>query len=451
MKTVLSLRCFLSSQFSYLFFFLLFPFLLISFEPRHTYLTWLSEETFNHITVTVHTDELTGPLELLYSEINPTVPPLYTVDHHLIQKPSHFINKRFLYHFNLTNLSPDQAYIFVIGNQKIGFSKPKKFKTPPEKSPHFRFVEGGDLEDPTKAEALLKIAAAYSPSALLLGGDYPSRIFSKKNYLVWDNWLDMIEKTLVTKEGVLIPLILAIGNHEVTLEKSVTKTSKKTRLRPKVPFYFTYFPQEKEKKQSFFLKKFGQNIVFFILDSGHFHSPLEEQRAWLKENLFKYQALDYKLALYHVPTYPSVRFKKNNWVYRGLLFLAGITGERKKASTLISKESWLQKKAWLPLFDQYQLTTAFEHHDGTLKRTKPLKKNKINSLGTVYLGDGAMAPTNQIFPLQAFLHRYFAKIRGYVQFFWLVDVFEDKIVYQAISEKGKILDEFTQPCLRSPK
>ena len=142
MKIISSLRFFLSHFFSMLFFsrlfflkrlfvviFLFLPFFLISFEPRHTYLTWMEEETYNHITVTVHTDGLTGPLELFYNEINPAIPVQYTGSNHLIQKPSHFINNRFLYHFNLEKLRSDQTYIFVVGNQKIGFSNPKKFKT----------------------------------------------------------------------------------------------------------------------------------------------------------------------------------------------------------------------------------------------------------------------------------------------------------------------------------
>lgn len=415
--------------------FLLFGFLKAwAFEPCHTYLTWQKEETYNHITVNIQVDGKLGDLELYFDKVEASV-----YKRLLKEKPKHFIKERFLYHFTLENLEPDTAYAFVVGNPQIGFSKPKKFKTPPFNSSFFRFIEGGDLEDAKKAQNLLKAAASYNPHALILGGDYPSLVFSKKDYPKWDIWLTNVEKTLVTKDGFLIPLIIAIGNHEVTLQK----TFKKDKVLAKTPFYFAYFPQETEKKQSFFLKKFGPEIVFLVLDSGHCHSPLEEQRAWLHENLKKYQNCRCKFAIYHVPTYPSVRFlSEKNFFYKTLYLLSWMRNAQKKVLKLVSCESLLQKKAWLPLFDQYHLTAAFEHHDGALKRTWPLKNGQIDSLGTTYLGDGAFAPANQIFPFQAYLNRHFAKTIGYVQFFWLVDVFRDKIVYKAVSEKGKILDVF---------
>ncbi len=444
--------------------FLYIPLIFFAFEPRHTYLTWLGEETNNHITVNVHTDKVSSQLELRYMPIeSPNLEKERKIKNILIgkahsktrkhkflttyqierifQKPSRFFNQRFLYCFNVSRLKAGQTYVFTVGNPKIGFSCLKKFKTPAENNQFYRFVEGGDLENPQKAQKLLKLAALYSPTAFLLGGDYPSLIFAKKNYPVWDTWLDIVEKELVTPDGCLIPLILAIGNHEITLQKTCQK---KNPLKLFAPFYFKFFPQEKEAKQSFFIKKFSSNLVFFVLDSGHFHSAVDEQRAWLHENLKKYQNCKYKFALYHVPIYPSVRFLENSWAYKLLFYLAKLRGEEKKVLTLLSKESFLQKKYWLPLFDKYNLTAAFEHHDGALKRTKPLKHDKINLKGTVYFGDGALSPINQIFPIQAFFNRHFAKTSGYVQFFWLVDIFPNKIVYKAISDKGKVLDVFKQ-------
>ncbi|MFA5250233.1 MAG: hypothetical protein WC371_02345, partial [Parachlamydiales bacterium] len=116
----------------------------------------------------------------------------------------------------------------------------------------------------------------------------------------------------------------------------------------------------------------------------------------------------------------------------------------KKTRQLFSLESQLQKKFWRPLFDWGRLSAAFEHHDGTLKRTKLLKNNQSCNFGTLYLGDGALAPSNQLWPIQAYLSQHFAKALGKVQFFWLVEVFEDQVIYQAISETGEILDGFTQ-------
>ena len=43
----------------------------------------------------------------------------------------------------------------------------------------------------------------------------------------------------------------------------------------------------------------------------------------------------------------------------------------------------------MPLFDNYHLTAAFEHHDHAFKRTHLLRANQTDPGGTLYLGDGS--------------------------------------------------------------
>ena len=68
---------------------------------------------------------------------------------------------------------------------------------------------------------------------------------------------------------------------------------------------------------------------------------------------------------------------------------------------------WQGREHWLPLFDEYGVTAAFEHHWHVMKVTKPLRNNEVSLFfldldgwtrlmtakqvhegGTVYFGDG---------------------------------------------------------------
>ena len=106
---------------------------------------------------------------------------------------------------------------------------------------------------------------------------------------------------------------------------------------------------------------------------------------------------------------------------------------------------WRAKNIGPPLFDKYNLTVAFEHHEHCLKRSKPIKNDKIASNGTVYLGDGALGPHDQHTPIQNFIKDYFAKTIGYIHFFWLVEIREDHIRYRAVGSHGRTVDEYIQP------
>lgn len=48
------------------------------------------------------------------------------------------------------------------------------------------------------------------------------------------------------------------------------------------------------------------------------------------------------------------------------------------------------REAWVPIFDEYEFTGAFENHVHQYKRSYPLKNSKKSDKGTVYFGDGSM-------------------------------------------------------------
>lgn len=334
--------------------------------------------------------------------------------------------ERILYQIELSNLQPDTRY-YVKVLDKVG-----SFKTVPEKG-KLRFVEGGDWENTAEAAQLAQLAASYSPHLVLLGGDYPSLVFSSEDYKKWDEWLDTYTHHMVTPEGCLIPLVAAIGNHEVIGFGSSKKQA---------PFFFHYLRAFSEEGSYFFLP-IGQQVGVYVLDSGHIEPHGGPQAEWLAAQLALHAEKPIKIALYHIPLFPSVHFYEKNGWYRFFYALTQRIKGSSQAKKLFSREAAQGRKYWLPLFEQYGLTVAFEHHDQALKRTNLIE-------GVLYLGDGGWGSRFHYPPLQRYLKPYFRKVKGNVQFFWLMDIEENNVVYRAISINNKCLDSFTQPYEQAP-
>ena len=135
-------------------------------------------------------------------------------------------------------------------------------------------------------------------------------------------------------------------------------------------------------------------------------------------------------AAYHVPIYPSHR-------------AYGLS------------DSTLVRAAWLPLFDAYDLTAAFENHDHMHKRTKRLRNNVPDPDGTLYLGDGClgMAPRDgaqaQLLDDPAELERlglpesYLAAWSS-TRHFWLVEVPQGgrSVHFTAVDADGVAFDAY---------
>ena len=402
---------------------------------RHIYLTW-QEDPCRTMTITVHGIET--PTELtLYYDTAPHHSKLDAYSKQCISQGAHKLklpDKRLIYHFQLKDLQPNTPYYFTIGNKTHCFGSEHSFKTIAQDPPYL-FVEGGDWENTPAATKLAQMAATYSPDAILLGGDYPSGVFGSKEFAKWDEWLDVYCRTMVTKEGHLIPMVMAIGNHEVVGGFGQPKKQ--------APFFYDYFCQGNTAK-SYFSLPFGSYVRLFVLDSGHVERHDGEQLTWLASELEAYQDCPIKIALYHVPLFPSIRFVEKGFAYRTICRMLSLTGIESPEIRLFSHASLAGQTHWLPLFDQYNLTVAFEHHDQTLKRTKLLRAGKPHPQGTLYLGDGGWGAILQYPPIQGYFNKYFDKLQGKQQFFWLVNIEQDQITYSAISQTGNCLDKNNQ-------
>jgi hypothetical protein len=149
-----------------------------------------------------------------------------------------------------------------------------------------------------------------------------------------------------------------------------------------------------------------------VLDTGHIHAHGGAQREWLAKTLAEGKETPFKMAAYHVPLYPSRRDFDMRRAVEG-------------------------RRHWMPLFDLHGLDIAFEHHDHTHKRTKPLRGNAVDPDGTLYVGDGAFGsgPSYVRDP-----DAWYLATSSRTLHFWVADVTSEGFDLVAVNESGEVFD-----------
>jgi len=315
-----------------------------------------------------------------------------------------------IHRVELQNLSPKTEYLFKL----LPYKEEYHFTTAPshlEKELHF--VVGGDMYH-DEIEIVTKIcqkAAATNPTFALVGGDIAYAVRSPIQEIErWVDWVKMWHATMVSPEGRLIPVIPAIGNHDVVGQFDQTPAQ--------AAVFSTLFPMPGERIYN--VLDFDSYLSVFILDSGHANPIAGQQTNWLKASLEQRRHVIHRLALYHVPAYPSVRDFQNGY------------------STTI-------RYFWVPLFEREGIQVAFEHHDHTYKRTHPLLNHRIDPQGVLYLGDGSWGAK----PRACSEDRpYLAKCLS-IRHFIAVTLSPSQQRFRCVNEEGQVLDEYVQSINRS--
>src|SRR5262249_23749302 len=148
-------------------------------------------------------------------------------------------------------------------------------------------------------EEMAKMVATKSPRFVLLGGDIAYSVSDKKKRSDdFDRWLSFLKswtRHMKDAKGCRIPLLPAIGNHEVIGYFGQSPEQAK--------YYYALFrcPGPQGYKALFFNKY----LFIALLDSNHTHPIGGEQSAWLESELKKASGITHRFAIYHVPAYPS--------------------------------------------------------------------------------------------------------------------------------------------------
>lgn len=311
-----------------------------------------------------------------------------------------------IHRVELEQLTPNTEYIFKV----LPEGREYQFLTAPSHLTQLHFVVGGDMyhDSIQLMENTCKEAAQANPLFALIGGDIAYAVqsiyFPLQKIERWLTWVKTWHATMVTPQGNLVPVIPAIGNHDLIGQFDQTPLQ--------AAVFSALFPMP--GKQIYNVLDFNDYLSVFILDSGHANPISGKQTNWLSRVLEERQQTIHRLALYHVPAYPSVRSFRN-------------------------KESLAIRHSWVPLFEKGGIQTAFEHHDHAYKRTYLLLKDRIDPQGILYIGDGCWGVEKpRILRSRYFYLAKFAPLRHFIK----VILTPDAQIFTSISDQGKVIDEY---------
>ena len=311
---------------------------------------------------------------------------------------------RTVYRVELTGLEPDGVYEFRPAERE----RPYHFRTMPERlTRNLRVVAGGDTAPAGVFEKINAMAASLKPDFILWGGDYSysdGKAGEIKKEILWH---ENIRAHLIGTDRRVIPVIAAIGNHEVNSAVA--------------PYYEANFAFPAE--DTYGVLDFGDYLSVWVLDTNHRARIAGTQTEWFAASLAA-RARDPRrilIPVYHVPAYPSVR--------------------KDEGTTLEIRQHWV------PLFEKAGVSAAFEHHDHAYKRTHPLLGGKVQDApakGVTYLGDGAWgASIRKVRPPADVPH--IAKSQSVNHLFFFEIGPEWPLKFQAISVTGEVFDRFELP------
>lgn len=329
----------------------------------------------------------------------------------------------------LKELAPDTMYEFIHGEQppktekETGNDATKplvrvantrstyKFRTMPATLARpVRFVTGGDMMH-TRAmvDAMNERAGALDPDFALLGGDlaYANGVDAVR----WIDWLQSWTKNARGKGGRLIPMVVAIGNHEV-------RGGYGGRIPDDAPYFYSLFALPGDR--SYYTLDFGKYLSLLVLDSGHTQPISGPQATWLGEALAARAEQRFIFAAYHWPIYGTAKGEKGQ-----------LPAE--------SKRSVEMRAQWVPHFERHGVTAVFENDHHNYKRTHPIRGHKRDDkTGIVYLGDGAWGVNTRTVPKNAW---YLAKAEPRRHLFHVTLPPSRPVLVEAVDAAGVVFDK----------
>ena len=294
---------------------------------------------------------------------------------------------RTIHRVELTGLQPSTYYEFRTGE----FERIYLFRTMPLTNHRpVRFASGGDTASGETFMEMNLTVMKYDPDFIVIGGDMAYANATQERLYRWIRWFDRVKTDLITHEGRVVPFVVAIGNHEMvdhhypmgnsTMRREGLQVEIENKLRSgeipestrewreqNAPYFYNLFAFPGHP--GYGVLDFGNYLSLICLDSAHSNLIGGRQTDWLEEVLQARKGRPHIIPFYHKHAYPSYRVEPGG------------------RPAQIWSEQVLQ--FWVPLFEKYGVRVALEHDDHTYKRTYPLRQNRIDPTGIVYIGDGA--------------------------------------------------------------
>ena len=312
----------------------------------------------------------------------------------------------YFHHTQLTDLTPATKYYVEIESDGRR-SPPMYFVTAPIEDVPIRIVFGADsrsgLKERRQVNAMLArmVTESYQPGktpilAFAHGGDF---IVTGSRLDQWSQWMSDHELT-VGADGRLLPIIPTRGNHDVG----------------KLFNQVFDFPT---KDKNYYAVDLGPQVRLVTLNTET--SVTGNQLTWLKSELAasrpKYRWL---FAQYHRPAFPAV------------------------------KNPWTNLTHWVPLFEEHNVDLVCEGDGHNIKRTPPIRDQRIDPTGVVYIGEGGLG-VEQRSPKEGrwYLQEPHAKL-GQGHHVQVLTFDREVLIYRVVLLGGEVFDEH-KLLARSPK
>lgn len=253
----------------------------------------------------------------------------------------------YYHHVTLEDLQPDTRYEVTLESDSVR-SPDFWFRTASAEDGPMSLIFGGDSRsDPAerrKVNRLIASLAERNPSIVCFahGGDY---VNTGSSFNQWTQWMSDHELT-TGRDGRLLPIVPARGNHDhgVLFEETFG------------------FPSG---DNNYFAINVGPQVRLVTLNTEI--SAGGEQKKWLESELETARKKDrFVVVQYHRPAYPAV----------------------KRPSSA--------KQHWVPLFEKYDVDLVCEADGHNIKRTVPIRGDKQDPTGIVYIGEGGLGVPQRV-------------------------------------------------------
>lgn len=318
----------------------------------------------------------------------------------------------YYHHAELKGLKPSTAYYFVV--ESDGWvSDEFYFISGPEDDRDFSLLWGGDSrlggpepryagrtphEDRQAMNRRIKSLMDEDPGVIgfIHGADYGTT--ADWRHLYW--WFEDHE-IVIGKNNRLLPLIISRGNHDMQIGFEENFWLGETQIKKDFDYYY--------------LTQLGSETSILTLNSEI--SVAGDQRDWLEANLAAVRPENrWVLVNYHRPAYPAVKDPENATFKR-------------------------IRETWVPIFEKYNIDLSLESDGHILKRTVPIRKNKYDESGIIYIGEGGLGVPQRV----ADSTRWFIQPPGFAMSAHNVhklSFYQDSISVKAFGMDGEVLDKF---------
>ncbi len=381
--------------------------------PAYVYLTWARDDTAHSINISWRTMTQGYLGEVRYdTEPRDGDPGLYryqAAGDSNITPVTYSGLRGYVHHIELTGVSANTTYYFTCGHPDYGWSEERSFRTAPETSADIRFVVGGDSRTgapdwPEGRDNISSAMAKFNPSFVIFAGDF---IDDWNDQQEWDNWFAAAGMYWIDTGGLTIPIIPAIGNHDVRTLDYDPQTDATN--------YYQQFNLPGNER--WYALSWGPDLRVMVLDLEISEGSVayQEQLDWLENELIASEDYPWKIVVLH----------RDMVSFRGPV------------------QSLVRDLAFY--FDKYHVDLVLTSHFHAYERSHPLNwttaPEEIVSPeeGTIYIVSGGWGA-----PLYTGENAWFSAFGPESRYhFVLIDVFEDGMLHlQAVGVDGETFDEY---------